>query len=427
MSREKSPEGVKSKRNPNGMGNIYYNKKTERYEWRQMVDGDLRTLSSKNLGDLYEKIKACADLPIIKGKIKTSEWFAKWLKTVESLSKPATYEQYNIIWEQHIKPVIGNKLIKKVKKSDIQAVIAAMNTKVVTPATKEEPAKIGLSTWTMKHARKIMHIAFDAAHEDKIIAENPVKDIKIPDKQSKPRKTLKTEELRILFQYLKNTRWYWAIRFMLVTGLRRGELLALQWSDVDYKHKCIVVDESDSAAGAGDTKNAKTHYAPLSDLAIFYLGKQKEMLENEVNPILYDEKKKVLDLVFPSETGTLLKPDSFNSALDRINEKVNNDNKKKVEKGEEVKVNNFHVTPHMLRHTFVYMNKGRMSLAELQEALGHDESTTTLDLYGTMLSDTEKLAKKVDDSFNELECELEKIEEKKEGKVIDFNKRRRAK
>jgi integrase len=427
MSREKSPEGVRSKRNPNGMGNIYYNKKTERYEWRQMVDGKLRTLSSKNLGDLYEKIKACADLPIVKEKIKTSEWFEKWLKTVESLSKPATYEQYSIIWEQHIKPIIGNKLIKKVKKSDIQAVIAAMNTKVIVPATKEEPVKTGLSTWTMKHARKIMHIAFDAAHEDKIIAENPVRDIKIPDKQSKPRKTLKTEELRILFQYLKNTRWYWAIRFMLVTGLRRGELLALQWSDVDYKHKCIVVDESDSTAGAGDTKNAKTHYAPLSDLAIFYLGKQKEMLENEVNPILHDGKKKVLDLVFPSETGTLLKPDSFNSALDRINEKVNRDNKKKLEKGEEVKVNNFHVTPHMLRHTFVYMNKGRMSLAELQEALGHDESTTTLDLYGTMLSDTEKLAKKVDDSFNELECELEKIEEKKEGKVIDFNKRRRAK
>jgi len=416
MSRPKSLEGTKNKRNPNGMGNIYFNEKKQCYEWRQMIDGDLRVLTSKNLGDLYEKIKMYADIPIVKDKSKTSEWFGKWLKSVKSLSKPATYEQYNTIWKQHIEPVIGKKLLKKVKKSDIQDVIAVMNTKITQEEIKDKNGKIikskkvGLSTWTMKHARKIMHIAFDAAHEDKLITENPVKDIKIPDKQAKPRKTLKTDELRTLFQHLKNTRWYWAIRFMLVTGLRRGELLALRWSDIDYKNKCVVVDESNSADGTGDTKNAKTHYAPLSELAFLYLGKQKEMLQDEPNPILHNEELKKQDFIFPSKTGTLIKPDSFNSVLDRINAKTG-----------------LHITPHMLRHTFVYMNKGRMSLAELQEALGHDESTTTLDLYGTMLSDAGKVAKKVDESFADLDEELEKIEEKKDGKVIDFNKRRMAK
>jgi integrase len=425
MSRSKSPEGVKNKRNPNGMGNIYYNEKTKQYEWRQMIDRDLRVLSSKNIGDLYEKIKIYADLPVVKAKIKTTEWFEKWLKSVESLNKTATYEQYNTIWSQHIKPVIGNKLLKKVKKSDIQDVIVKMNIKIISPATNDSPAKIGLSTWTMKHARKIMHIAFSVALDDKIIFENPVIDIKIPDKQAKPRKTLKMDELKILFSYLKNTRWYWAIRLMLVTGLRRGELLALQWSDIDYKNKCIVIDESDSSGGSGDTKNAKEHYTPLSDLAIYYLGKQKEMLQNEGdagNPILHNEKLKKLDLVFPSDTGTLLKPDSFNSVLDRINEKAQKGIDEKIKEGKDVKVNSFHVTPHMLRHTFVYMSKGRMSLSELQEALGHDVSTTTLDLYGTMLSDTEKVAKKIDDAFADLDDQLEKIEEKKDGKVVQFRK-----
>jgi integrase len=421
MPREKNPGDDTRKKNPNGMGNIYFNKKTKCYEWRQMIDKDLRVLTSKNLGELYEKIKIHTDLPIVKSKYKTTEWFEKWLKTVKSLSKPATYEQYNTIWTQHIKPVIGKKLLKKVKKSDIQEVIALMNTKV----TKLQ--KVGLSTWTMKHARKIMHIAFDVALDDKIIFENPVKDIKIPVKQAKPQKTLKTEELKMLFFYLKNTRWYWAVRLMLVTGLRRGELLALQWSDIDYKNKYIVVDESDSSTGSGDTKSAKTHYAPLSELAMYYLGKQKEMLQNEDNPILQNEALKKLDLVFPSDVGTLMKPDSFNSALDRVNEKVQNEIDKKIKNGKEVKLTNFHVTPHMLRHTFVYMNKGKMSLTELQEALGHDESTTTLDMYGTMLSDTGKVAKKVDESFSELEKELEKVEQKMDGKVIDFNKRRKAK
>lgn len=61
----------------------------------------------------------------------------------------------------------------------------------------------------------------------------------------------------------------------------------------------------------------------------------------------------------------------------------------------------------------------------------HDESTTTLDIYGTMLSDTKTTASKIDDVFKGLDDEMEKIEEKSKeieiAKVIDFNKRRKAK
>jgi integrase len=78
----------------------------------------------------------------------------------------------------------------------------------------------------------------------------------------------------------------------------------------------------------------------------------------------------------------------------------------------------------MLRHTFVYMSKGLMTLSELQEALGHDESTTTLDIYGTMLSDSGKVASKIDEACNVLDKEINKIEEKYEGKVIPFRSRK---
>jgi integrase len=201
---------------------------------------------------------------------------------------------------------------------------------------------------------------------------------------------------------------------MLVTGLRRGEVLALKYSDIDYKSRRIIVDESNSSSGIGDTKSAKVHYVPLSEEAIFFLSKQKEMLLERVNPALFNTDLKKLDLIFPSENGHLMKPDSLNSVLDRINKKTG-----------------LHVTPHMFRHTFVYMSKGRMNLKELQEALGHDESTTTLDIYGTMLSDTKTAASKIDDVFKGLDDEKEKIEEKSKeieiAKVIDFNKRRKAK
>lgn len=405
MAKQRNPKGMGSFRQlPNGT-----------YQWRQRIDGKERTLTAKTPKELQDKIKKIADLPIIKNKMKVSEWFEKWLEVyIKPLKKKATYDQYKTMYEQYIKPVIGNRKLSSIKQYDIQQVIARMNETLPAEYDKNgnmiKPERKPLSTWTMKHTRKVMNIAFTKALDDKLIAENPVVKIEIPKKQAKPRKTLNTSELKILFEHAKNTRWYWAMRFLLVTGLRRGELLALRWSDIDFENRRITIDESDSTFGVGDTKSAEVHYVPLSDKAIYYLNQQKEMLINEVNPILHNKELEKLDLVFPSENGTMMKPDSFNSVLDRINAKAG-----------------IHVTPHMFRHTFVYMSKGLMSLSELQEVLGHDESTTTLDLYGTMLSDTQKVASKIDEAFAALDEEINKIEEKKGAKVINIFDRKKAK
>jgi integrase len=388
-------------RKPNGMGNIY-KRDNGRYEWTQTINGERRYLSSMDRSELEEQIRKIANLPIVKNKYKVEEWFEKWLENyILPLKKDATYNQYKTLWEKHIKPKIGHKLIKKISKIDIQEVITDMNKKK-------------LSTWTMKHTRKVMHIAFSKALEERYIAENPVINIEIPNKQSKPRKTLTIQELQVLFEALKETRWYWCFRFLLVTGLRRGEILALRHSDIDYKNRRIIVDESNSITGIGDTKSSKIHYVPLSDEAIYFLSKQKEMLFERINPALFNTELKRLDLIFPSENGTLMRPDSLNSVLDRISVKTG-----------------IHATPHMFRHTFVYMSKGHMSLSELQEALGHDESTTTLDIYGTMLGDTKTAANKIDDVFKGLDEEMDKIKEKviekEKAKVIQLNKFRNAK
>lgn len=381
-------------RNPNGMGS-FTKLKDGRYKWKQMIDGELRQITARTPTELREKIKKVDGLPIVKNKLKAVEWFEKWLGTyVKPLKKKATYDQYESLFLTHIKPVFGSRKLSNIKRYDIQEVISVMNTK-------------NLSTWTMKHARKVMRLAFSKALEDKLIAENPVNKIEIPKKQAKPRKTLTTSELKILFQHTKNTRWHWAFKFLLVTGLRRGELLALKWSDIDSENKRIVVDESNSSGGVGDTKSAKVHYVPLSELAKYYLQKQKEMLIDEKNPALYNDTLSKQDLIFPSKQGTMMKPDSFNSVLDRINKKAN-----------------IHITPHMFRHTFVFMSKGKMTLSELQEALGHDESTTTLDIYGTMLSDTQGVADKIDKVFEKLDEELDKVEEKRGCKIINLSERR---
>jgi integrase len=248
-----------------------------------------------------------------------------------------------------------------------------------------------------------MHSSFDRAIKNKIIAENPVKDIEIPSKQAKPRKVLSYEELSKLYKSMANSRWVWSIKFMLVTGMRRGELLALKWADIDYGNRRVTIDESNSVTGLGDTKT-RIHYIPLSDKAIEYLNNQTEQLKKECNPNILNKDgtfKKDLKgtdyLVFPTQKGKMIKPNTFYHTMCRYAEKM------------EIKA-----TPHCLRHTFVYLSRNTLSLKEIQNILGHDESTTTLDIYGDILDEsTDKTAKQIDEIFKGVEEEFKKIEQKK--------------
>ena len=410
-------------RNPKGLGS-YDRLPNGKYRWRQTLDGKERSETADTPEELKLKVKQIIDLPIVKNKMTVSEWFEKWLSTyIKPLKKDATYKQYSIIYKIHIKPVIGSKKLRSIKSYDIQSVISKMNEKIYEKKNDKDEvisSKKGTSTWTMKHARKVMNGAFSKAFKDRFIAEIPVVDIEVPIKQAKPRKTLTIEELSKLFEQLKTSRWIWATRFMLVTGIRRGEMLALKWSDINYTDKRITIDESDSddSDNAGDTKNSKIHYIPLSGKAFFYLGKHQEMLKNEINPIIFDENKNIIEdlkdtdlLIFPSESGIMLKPKSYYKTLTRASIKAG-----------------IKATPHCLRHTFVYLNRKTLTLKEIQDILGHDEYTQTLDMYGDMYGENEKIAKQIDDVFNKLDEDISDLDKNKSkkgsGKVVEF---RRAK
>lgn len=377
---------------PNGSGS-FIKLKNGTVRWRQMIDGQVRELTAKTPKELQQKVENIIGTTIVKDKIKVSIWFSHWLEVyIKPFLDVATYNQYECLARLHILPVIGNRKMITIEPFDIKSVIAKMN-------------ENGLSTWTMKHARKVMNIAFEQAVNDKKIQANPVVDIKIPQKQAKIRKTFTNEELKLLFDALRDSRWYWSLKFLLVTGLRRGEFLALRWSDIDYDNRRIIIERSNSKQGLGDTKSRKIHYAPLSDVAVLALNKQKELLQNEMNPILFKPDLKKTDLIFPNQSGEMMRGDSYYNVISRAAAKLG-----------------IEAYPHMFRHTFVYTSKDVLSLSELQEALGHDESTTTLDIYGEMLGDTHKTAQKIDSAFESLEKEIEKIDSGSKSKIIKFPK-----
>lgn len=396
------------KKNPKGLG--YYYKKDGLFCWRYVRDGKPIYRSSSTEKGLQEKVRQVIGLDVCNDKTKVSDYFDIWLENyIKPMKKPATYQQYFFIYKSHIKPVIGDYKMTSIKTADIQKVIIEMNKK-------------DMATKTMKHAKTVMSCAFTKACKiDGIISVSPVKDIQIPEKQAKPRKTLTLDELSKLFKSLEKSRWIWSVKFALVTGVRRGELLALKWTDIDWDNNRITIDESNSSTGLGNTKSSKIHYVPLSEMAKKYLVYQMDMLKAETNPIVYNDNNTIKEtlkesdlLVFPTENGTMIKPNTYYHTIVRFANK-----------------SGIKVHPHCFRHTFVYNMRNKLSLKELQDILGHDESTTTLDIYGDMINDTtDAKAKTIDAVFSNVEVQLEKVRtelENKEFKVINMFDRKKAK
>jgi integrase len=105
----------------------------------------------------------------------------------------------------------------------------------------------------------------------------------------------------------------------------------------------------------------------------------------------------------------MLKPGSFYTLIRRFSQKAG-----------------IKASPHCFRHTFVYITREYLSLKELQNALGHDESTTTLDIYGDIINDTtEKVVSTLDSVFNNIEFEAKKATDN--TNIIDISSRKRAK
>jgi len=213
-------------------------------------------------------------------------------------------------------------------------------------------------------------------------------------------------EFKAVMSALSKSRWAPSVRFALETALRRGELLALKWSDINIKEKKCTVDEAlDRSATPGDTKSSKIHQVPLSVSAIRALQDQKTMLRKEGNPAIFRSRNHSEAWVFPNESGNALHPCSYYTLIAKAGKKVG------------VKV-----SPHMLRHTFVYITRGGINLKDLQNILGHEQATTTLDIYGDMLSDkTTEMAAEVDTAFAKFDLEMDAEAEKKTaGRVVRF-------
>lgn len=188
-----------------------------------------------------------------------------------------------------------------------------------------------------------------------IVDVNLFSEINSPKLEKVLPKFLYEEEVNEMFncintETLLGKRDYAILEFMYGTGVRVSELCSIEIDDIDFINKQVIV------LGKGN----KERYLPLHDLII-------DALEIYINESRYDlqakNKKEISNKLFLNHHGGDLTPRGVRVILENIVAKTSD---------------NFHISPHMLRHSFAssMLNAGA-DLVTVQELLGHENLSTT--------------------------------------------------
>lgn len=203
-----------------------------------------------------------------------NQWSQICLNRMSIEFKPSTVIGYKSHFNKWVNPIIGNKFITDITGADIHDLIY------------NQTGRLGLTSRRdlLKHIKRI----FAMAIEEGILAKNPAKGIKVKVPESKKLVFNKTEINTLLDEARKQNHPYynhWVLA--LLTGMRTGELYALQWSDIDFESGFISINKSwNSKNGFGPTKSTLNRVVPISKELERFLRHLKSKEISPTAPIL---------------------------------------------------------------------------------------------------------------------------------------------
>lgn len=360
-----------AKRRANGEGNI--RKRADgRWEGRYTVGYDPKTgkriiknVLGKTQAEVREKLKAAIEEAKALDLIRADEYtVATWLRTWYELYakpniRPRTADYYHRNIESHVIPRIGDIKLTQLTSRDIQKMYKDLleNGRLREAQKEKNP---GLSNSTVRGIHMMLHNAFDRAVKERLILRNPTEDCIIPKLVKQEMKILPTESIGSYLKAAEERGVLPMFYLELTTGLRKGELVALLWDDLDIENKTIAVTKQ--AGRNADNEIVITR--PKTETSIRRISIPQEAVD-----LLIQEHEKHPDnpYMFPSpKTGEMYHPDS----VVNIHKKILKD------AGLE------HIRFHDLRHTFATTAlQNGVDVKTVSSMLGHYDAGFTLRTY----------------------------------------------
>lgn len=344
--------------------------------------GKRRYIYGRTLAETKEKLNTAIyedkmRLNVIDNSVTLDEWYLKWMNLFKhKLIKPSTQALYVSIYKKHIQPEFG-----RMKLNDIQTL--QIKGKLV------ELDKSGFGYETQNKVRVLLLDMFNKAVFDDIAVRNPVRGIKIARNDEKEPRVLTPEEQVLFFDTCKGTFYDNLFTVAVSTGLRPGELFALEPDDLDFDKMVIHVNKTLSyqkfegdeckTFHFGSTKTkASNRDVPINKRCEIALKKQ--LLQKKV--IASRSSSKPLPgfdkLIFTTRYNTPLNSQIYCDAIKTIVAEINltRDDLEQFEP----------FSGHCFRHTFATRCfESSIQPKTVQKYLGHATLQMTMDLYTHVL------------------------------------------
>lgn len=341
-----------------------------------VVDGKRvrKTVYGSTKAEVREKVEALKteqDLGLDPTKETVAVYLQRWLRdSVKPRLKATTLDTYSGAVEWYLVPTLGSLPLSKLTPAHVQDALNRLR-------------DAGKSPRMQLLAYSTLRTAMKQAVGWRLIASNPVEGVLPPKYKRKRRAVWTPEQVEKFLGVAAKHRLEALFVLALTTAMREGEILGLQWSEVNLKDRRLEVVHTlpETRDGVQPLSTPKTdagvRVVPLTAAAVDALRRHRERM--------LKEGKAACSYVFPSKTGTPI----MKRNLLRIHHRLSRE------------AGLPRITFHDLRHTGATLLRAKgLDMKLLQNLLGHSQFALTADTYSHVLpEELEKISDKMESVF----------------------------
>lgn len=317
---------------------------------------------------LQDEIDAAdLDLPeqaLSEEPLLTSDLFERWYTSKAPAWSARTRELYRHQLDAHAIPSLGSILLAELKPLDIQQMVNSI----------VKDGKIA----TANKVRSMVSSALKQAVRWELIGRNPAEAVDPVPEKRRPLNVWTPQQARAFLEHHKNHRFYAAYYLLITSGIRRGELLGLRRQDIVdngiYIRQTVTLVDDVPTIGKPKTKNSE-RFVTLPEDTLKVLREHLARLDESI--ALVGDSWEHPELVFPSETGTLMHGRNFYRTW------------KLAVKAAGLPHTRIHDQRHL--HATLLIDQGEDSKV-ISDRLGHASVSFTLDRYGHLYNERRQRA-----------------------------------